>query len=133
METDFATELGSRLADAREKKGISQEALAAKANISPQSVSNYERARSVPTLPILLKLAAALDTPISQLVDKMHQHPPLRTARYEDETAILRMLNGLTDAQVRTVRALVETLNKQSWGTEIVRVRHRPRPGKLGS
>lgn len=130
METDFATELGSRLAAAREKKGISQEVLAAKANISPQSVSNYERARSVPTLPILLKLAAALDAPISQLVDKMHQHPPLRTARYEDETAILRMLNGLSDAQVRTVRALVETLNKQSWGNELVRVRHRPRPGK---
>lgn len=126
MEQDFTEELSRRLVSARRRKGISQEALATKTNLSPQSVSNYENARSVPSLGSLLKIAEALDAPISQLLDKLDdRRMPLRTARYEDEAALMRLLGGLTEAQVRTVRALVETLNKQNWGATVARV-HRP-------
>lgn len=128
MEQDFAEELSRRLVSARRRKGISQEALATKTNLSPQSVSNYENARSVPSLGSLLKMAEALDAPISQLLDKLDdRRMPLRTARYEDEAALMRLLGGLTEAQVRTVRALVEALNKQNWGATVARVR---RPAK---
>lgn len=134
MEKDFAEELSRRLMGARERKGISQEALAAKANISAQSVSNYENARSVPSLASLLKIAEALDTPISQLLDRLDdRRMPLRTARYEDEAALMRLLGVLTEAQVHTVRALVETLNKQHWGVEVARVRRRSTSDRAGS
>jgi len=134
MEKDFAEELSRRLMGARERKGISQEALAAKANISAQSVSNYENARSVPSLASLLKIAEALDTPISQLLDRLDdRRMPLRTARYEDEAALMRLLGVLTEAQVHTVRALVETLNKQHWGVEVARVRRRSTSDGAGS
>lgn len=128
MEQDFAEELSRRLMSARRRKGISQEALATKTNLSPQSVSNYENARSVPSLGSLLKIAEALDTPISQLLERLDdRRMPLRTARRDDEATLMRLLGGLTEAQVRTVRALIETLNKQSWGATVARVR---RPGK---
>lgn len=130
MEQDFAEELSRRLMSARRRKGISQEALATKTNLSPQSVSNYENARSVPSLGSLLKMAEALDTPISQLLEKLDdRRMPLRTARHDDEVALMRLLGGLTEAQVRTVRALVETLNKQNWGATVARAR---RPAKSG-
>ncbi|WP_454654715.1 helix-turn-helix domain-containing protein [Bosea beijingensis] len=134
MEKDAAEELSRRLMSARRGKGISQEALATKTNLSPQSVSNYENARSVPSLGSLLKMAEALDTPISQLLDKLDdRRKPLRTARYQDEAAIIRLLGVLTDAQVHTVRALLETFNKQSWGATVTRARRPAKPGGSGS
>lgn len=128
MEKDAAEELSRRLMSARRRKGISQEVLATKTSLSPQSVSNYENARSVPSLGSLLKIAQALDAPVSQLLDKLDdRRMPLRTARYEDEAALMRLLSGLTEAQIGTVRALVETLNKRNWGATVARAR---RPGK---
>jgi transcriptional regulator with XRE-family HTH domain len=130
MEKDLVEELGRRLMGARRRKGVSQEALAAKANVSTQTVSNYENGRTVPELGKLLQITAALDAPVSQFLDKLDdRRTPPNTARYEDETAILRLLSGLTEAQVHTARALLETLNKQSWGTPAAQVRHRVRPG----
>jgi transcriptional regulator with XRE-family HTH domain len=127
---DLLQELGRRLMSARRRKGISQEALAAKVNVSTQTVSNYETGRNEPQLGKLLKIVAALDAPISQVLDKLDdRRPPPNTARYEDETAILRLLSGLDDTQVRTARALLETLNKQNWGKPASPVRHRVRPG----
>lgn len=134
MENDLLVELGRRLMHARRRKGISQEALAAKANVSTQTISNYENARNQPDLNKLLHIVAALDAPISQFLDKLSdRRTPPNSARYEDETAILRLLSGLSEAQVRTARALLETLNKQSWGTPAPEIRHRTRPGKSGS
>ena len=117
MEQDAAEELSRRLMSARRAKGISQEALASKTSLSPQSVSNYENARSVPSLGSLLKIAEALDTPISSLLDKLDdRRMPLRTAHHADKAALMRLLGELTEAQISTVRALIETLNKQNWG-----------------
>jgi putative transcriptional regulator len=124
MAKDFEEELARRLMGARETKGMSQEALAAKANLSVQSISNYENARSVPSLGSLLKITEALDAPISQLLDKLDdRRKPLRTARYEDEAALMRLLGALSEKQVHTVRVLVETLNKQNWGASVPQVR----------
>lgn len=117
MEKDAAEELSRRLMSARRRRGISQEALATKTNLSAQSVSNYENARSVPSLGSLLKMAEALETPIAQLLDKLDDRQVARqTVRHEEEAALMRLISGLTEAQISTVRALVETLNKQSWG-----------------
>jgi transcriptional regulator with XRE-family HTH domain len=56
------------LKEAREKKGLSQSALAAKAGLPLRSLQNWEQGRRVPRLPEVVKLAKAVDTPLDQLL-----------------------------------------------------------------
>lgn len=52
---------------ARIKKGLTQEALAAKVGITRTIYSNIERGKTEPTRDIMKKLSEALDTPIMDL------------------------------------------------------------------
>lgn len=48
--------LGKRIAEYRKLKGLTQENLATKLNVSPQAVSKWENDLSIPDLPILMEL-----------------------------------------------------------------------------
>ena len=52
---------------ARIKKGLTQEALAAKVGITRTIYSNIERGKTEPTRDIMKKLSETLDTPIIDL------------------------------------------------------------------
>ncbi len=52
---------------ARIKKGLTQEALAAKVGITRTIYSNIERGKTEPTRDIMKKLSETLDTPIMDL------------------------------------------------------------------
>ena len=52
---------------ARIKKGLTQEALAAKVGITRTVYSNIERGKTEPTRDIMKKLSETLDTPIMDL------------------------------------------------------------------
>lgn len=67
--------LGSRLRDARKRKGLTQEALGKLAGVRGQTVSEIERSSGANTR-TLEKLARALGVPPSVLID-----PPVRGAR----------------------------------------------------
>ena len=54
--------LGQYLKAERERAGLSQEAVAAKAQISREYLSQLERDAKVPTVGVLIRLAAALGT-----------------------------------------------------------------------
>lgn len=53
---------GQKLKAMRESSGLTQEALARAGNMSVGNVRNYEQGIRLPTFPIVVKLAAALDT-----------------------------------------------------------------------
>jgi len=57
----FQTRLAGRLAEYREDKGLSQAALAKKAGVKQQYISDIERRKRNPTLRSLVALADALD------------------------------------------------------------------------
>ena len=59
--------IGSRIAYYRRLNGLSQKALAEKAGVSAQAVSNWERQISCPDIMLLPKLAKILGTTIDQL------------------------------------------------------------------
>lgn len=59
MEIDYAT-VGLRIRGLRVKMGLSQEALAEQADLSPTYISHIERAEKKPSLSALIRLAAAL-------------------------------------------------------------------------
>jgi ribosome-binding protein aMBF1 (putative translation factor) len=61
----LAFELGCAVRTLREKRGWSQTQLAQAAGMTQSAVARFEAGGSVPTLPILERLARALDTDLS--------------------------------------------------------------------
>ncbi len=60
--------LGDELKKAREKKGLSQRAVAKRAGISQQALSLFERGENIPTIKTLYRLALLLEVPLNQLL-----------------------------------------------------------------
>lgn len=61
--------MAKRLRGLRRQRGLTQEALAAKAGLSRTYLARLETARQDPTLSTLVELAKALNVPASALVE----------------------------------------------------------------
>lgn len=61
MELDYS-EIGKRIAQRRKELGLKQTEVCERANINDKYLSCIERATSIPSLEVLMRLAAALDT-----------------------------------------------------------------------
>jgi transcriptional regulator with XRE-family HTH domain len=61
--------LGARIRRKRRENSLTQEELAEISGISLDMISKIEQERRHPRLPVLFKLARALDTPLSELID----------------------------------------------------------------
>lgn len=61
MELDYS-EIGKRIAKRRKELGLRQVQVCEKAGINDKYLSNIERAVSIPSLEVVMKLALALDT-----------------------------------------------------------------------
>ena len=64
--------IGSRIKELRKSKGLSQEALAEKAETSPNYLSRMERGTENPTLDMLIKLSTALEVEMWEMFDFGH-------------------------------------------------------------
>lgn len=62
-------DLGSRIKEAREKRGISQKELALRINRSVPTISNYETNIQVPPTDVLVSIAQSLHVSLNYLVD----------------------------------------------------------------
>jgi transcriptional regulator with XRE-family HTH domain len=62
-------EMAGRLRKLRERRGLTQKALAEQAGISPGYLARLERALQDPRLSVLEKLARALGCKVSKLID----------------------------------------------------------------
>jgi transcriptional regulator with XRE-family HTH domain len=74
---DLKHHLAETFRAARLRQGLTQEALAEQVEVTIETISNSERAESLVTLPVFLKLAAALELSLADLVDV----PPSGTKR----------------------------------------------------
>lgn len=63
------TRLGEHIRELRESQGISQEQLAADAEVPYSSVNEIEAGKTNPTVASLMALSEALDIPLKDLVD----------------------------------------------------------------
>ena len=61
--------MAKRLKTLRRRRGLTQEALAARASLSRTYLARLETARQDPTLSTLVKLAKALGVPVSRLLE----------------------------------------------------------------
>ena len=65
VEAGYAFALGQAVYDRRKQLGLSQTELAQRAGMSQPQISNIEGGDSIPTLPLLTRLAKALDASLT--------------------------------------------------------------------
>ncbi len=71
---DQLSELGSRLRQLRKERKLTLQELAAATNLSTGLISKIENFRTLPSLPVLITLAGALRTELSELFAGMNFH-----------------------------------------------------------
>lgn len=67
--------IGSKLRQLRRQKNLSLQQLADRSNVSPAAIHKIERNGMVPTVATLMKLAAALNRPVSYFVEETSGEP----------------------------------------------------------
>lgn len=71
-EIRLAFDLGQAVHDRRRALGISQSELAHRANMTQPQISKLELGGTIPTLPLLARLARALDASLDIAIDNEH-------------------------------------------------------------
>ena len=75
--------IGERIAEERKKKGMTQEDMAEKLNLSRQAISKWETGQSEPTASNLIQLAEILELNLSELVDPQKNNEEPSTSENE--------------------------------------------------
>ena len=89
MELDY-TEIGMRIAKRRKELGLKQAQVCERAGINDKYLSCIERATSIPSLEVVMRLASALDcTPNDFLTGCVHYDGE----QWREASAMLRNLN----------------------------------------
>ncbi len=89
--------LSENIKNQRKAKGLSQEELAVRLNVVRQTISKWEKGLSVPDAELLIRLAEALDTTVSQLLDRTTE--PAEHSELDAIAAKLEVLNSQFAAQ----------------------------------
>ena len=107
---DVKTRVALRIKAIRKRRGLSQEALAALIERSPDAISNLERGISVPSYETLDLLARGLDVPLAEFFAEAGADNPRRTAAMARLTDAARQLD---DNQLLIAAGIVELLTTQ--------------------
>ncbi len=102
----LAKAVARRIRQARERAGLTQEALAQRVRVETTTLSRYERGELGVSLEMLDRLADALDVPVRSMLEPGAAVPGLR----RDEDEVLRAYRTLSASQKRVARWLVPRL-----------------------
>jgi transcriptional regulator with XRE-family HTH domain len=121
MRRDHLSEIGTRIREARESRGMSLRDLAQGANLSIGLLSKVENFRTIPSLPALSQIALALGVDMGELVQNLQRqendsYELVRAGEGEIEirpdskglTYTLYTTFGLGNMRVRVMRVVVE-------------------------
>ena len=107
MELDYAV-IGKRIAKRRKELSLRQVQVCERAGINDKYLSCIERATSIPSLEVLVRIAAALETtPDAFLVGSV---------RYRDDQSksVAQMLHGMTPGQLSLAKSFLTWLSEQN-------------------
>ncbi len=113
MVDELKRRLGLTVQAARRRGGLTQEALAALIERTPESVSNIERGRQLPTIETLVDLGRALKVPLSDFLDGLDGvagSPSLSRERVQQEARLREVARGLSDRDLRLALTLAEVM-----------------------
>ena len=99
--------IGARIARRRKQLKLTQAVVAERADINDQYLSNIERAVSIPSTEVIMRLAIALETTPDELLDC--------TARHEDERwiTVVERLRGRDDKHLDMAESFLTWLSEQ--------------------
>jgi transcriptional regulator with XRE-family HTH domain len=101
--------IGRRIQEIRKVKGLSQEKLAEKADISSTYLSRIECGRENPTLDMLIKLAIALDVEMWEMFDFGHV---TSASRKELKESIQSILKTSDESTLRLALKVIRAVNR---------------------
>lgn len=109
MKSDISKRLGSKIKELREMRGLSQAALAQKCLKSVETISNFERGKTTPSIATVERLAKVLGVDIKQFFELSKQSDK------KSKTVILieNRLSLLSVSDQEAVAAMVDSLCKQ--------------------
>lgn len=98
--------IGKRIKELRRKRGLSQEQLSERAEITPNYLSRVERGTENPTLDMFMKLANALEVEMWEMFDFGH------SGSRRDLKSILNKIAGEADEErlmlaIKVLRAII--------------------------
>lgn len=107
MDLDYM-EIGRRIARRRKELGLRQVEVCERAGINDKYLSCIERATSIPSLEVIMRLCLALDTTPDEFLTG--------TVRYgEDEWRdVAELLRGMNPKQLKMARSLLTWLAEQT-------------------
>lgn len=106
MELNYS-EIGKRIAKRRRELGLRQVEVCERAGINDKYLSCIERATSIPSLEVVMKLAAALDTTPDAFLVGSFQH---NDAPWRDVAELLRTMDS---RQLQLVKSFLLWLKDQ--------------------
>ena len=106
MELDY-TEIGKRIAQRRKELGLKQAEVCERAGINDKYLSCIERATSIPSLEVVIRLALALDTTPNEFL--------IGSIRHEDEQwrDVAEMLRDMPPVKLKLAKSFLIWLSEQ--------------------
>lgn len=106
MELDYS-EIGKRIARRRKELGLRQVQVCERAGINDKYLSCIERATSIPSLEVVMKLALALDTTPDEFLTG--------TIRYENDEwrDVAELMRGMNTKQLILAKSFLSWLSDQ--------------------
>ena len=89
--------IGARIKEIRNRKGVTQEDIAARMEISPKYLSSIERGKENPTLNTLINLAQALNGDIGDIFSSIQIEDPAKR-----KTLLNELLKDADEEQLKT-------------------------------
>lgn len=111
-------EVGNRIREQREAKGISQDELAQKVFVSRQTVSNWERGKTLPDVQSLLLLSNLFDVSVDTLVRGDEETMAKEIENYELERYKIKVSVGLSVALIVLGAVMLSIMVAQGIGLE---------------
>lgn len=100
------TQIGSNLARARKERGFTQESLAHECGLEVTTVASIERARRLPSVPTLVRLAQVLQVTPSDLLGSTRR--PRLTEKQKSLYALTQFLATRTASDIELVADLAK-------------------------
>lgn len=106
MELDYS-EIGRRIARRRKELGLRQVQVCEQAGINDKYLSCIERATSIPSLEVIMKLALALDTTPDEFLTG--------SIRYESDEwrDVSELMRGMSNRQLTLAKSFLTWLSQQ--------------------
>ena len=122
-------DIGKNIKALREKKGMTQEALAEALFVTRQTVSNYETGRSRPDLDMLVKIAGVLEADVNQVLYGLPADQDLIREAKRLGIGCLILLGlfllelpfTLVSLQIAGLTRLVRPMEEQKWSRRVRR------------